>query len=143
MHYQNIKLLLLPLVFLMAACASSHEKKSIPKEYANLVELSPVSGKEVVKSNIYIDSAQVIEEEDRFSLLILGTFPDGCTNIGRAEHQIYTDRISLSLEAWRQPDQMCTQALVTFSFIYRQIPEQSLREAENVTVNETEFTVNQ
>ncbi|MDR8394106.1 hypothetical protein NC796_23360 [Aliifodinibius sp. S!AR15-10] len=143
MHNQNIKLLLLSLGFLTAACASSHEKKSIPEEYANLVELTPVSGQEVIKSNVYIDSAQVIEEEDRLSLLILGTFPDGCTNIGRAEHQIHNDRISLSLEAWRQPDQMCTQALVTFSFLYRQVPEESLREAETVTVNETDFPINQ
>lgn len=133
------------LVALLLGCASSHENTTIPEEYSNVVDLKPApkSNEKVAVSKIYIDSAEVFWRDNEASLLILGTFPDGCTNIGSADYQTRDGTISLTLNAWRKSDQMCTQSLVSFSFIYQQIPEETLREAHTATINGTEFTLNQ
>ena len=129
---------------LLISCSSTQEKNVIPEEYANVVELAPAPDTNTVVSKIYVDSAKVIEREGSTSLLIMGNFPDGCTNIGKAEHQVHDDNtISLMLNGWRNPDQMCTQALVAFSFIYREIPGATLSEADKIQINGTDYPLNQ
>ncbi|MDX1637467.1 MAG: hypothetical protein R3281_05835 [Balneolaceae bacterium] len=129
---------LIPLI-LFAGCASSQENTTIPEEYANTVEITPATGQQSGPSVIYVDSAAVIQRDDRHSLLVMGYFPDGCTHIGNARHTVTDKTISLDLNAWRNPQQMCTQALVAFSFIYSDLPESRLQQASSVTINGTNF----
>lgn len=134
--------LLIAVMLMSISCASSQEQSSIPKEYSNLVELKPADGQQAVAANLYVDSVKVFKRQDRLSLLVMGNFPDGCTNIGTAQHQTDGGNLSLTLEAWRNPDRMCTQALVAFSFIYDQLPEESLKGADSVRINGTDYPIN-
>ncbi|MDZ7689694.1 MAG: hypothetical protein U5K69_00755 [Balneolaceae bacterium] len=93
-------------------------------------------------SPIYVDSVKVMTYKDRLSLVIMGSFPDGCTNIGQATHRVESEGISLQLEGWRNPELTCTQALVSFSFVYSQVPEQVLERADSVNVNNTNYPLN-
>lgn len=131
----------LPVLMVMISCASQ-EKKFVPEEYSDFVELTIPESKKIVESPIYVDSVKVMTYKDRRSLVIMGSFPDGCTHIGQATHQVDSHGISLQLEGWRNPELMCTQALVSFSFVYSQIPEQVLERADSVNVNNTNYPVN-
>ncbi len=122
-------------------CASSHKKSSASEEYTNLVKITP-RGQGAEKSTIYIDSANVIERSGNPALLVTGTFPDGCTSIGSARHDTQNDTLSITLNAWRNSDQMCTQALVIFSFIYREIPPDKLQKSHQININGTDFPLN-
>lgn len=131
------------LVIQGAGCASSQEKNSIPEEYANLVEPNPPTDENAVESTLYVDSVEVIERDDRLSLLIMGNFPDGCTHISEAQHEAEDGNLALHIKAWRNPEQMCTQALVSFSFVYPKLPESRLQQAGTIQINGTEFPVTQ
>lgn len=124
---------------LYIGCASSQEKQAIPEQYDNLVEVNPPKGTNAVESTIYVDSAKVIERDGRLSLLIMGNFPDGCTRISEANHQLSSGTLAIRLKAWRNPDRMCTQALVSFSFVYTKLPDSALNQARSIQINETEY----
>lgn len=128
---------MIPALIYMLACASSKKKPPAPEEeYPNPVQLTPPQKDDKVRpSKIYIDSVRVVDTEHNPVLLIMGIFPDGCTHIGKAGHQISGNSISLALEVWRDPDKMCTQALVPFSFIYRELPEKDLLSANSIQIN--------
>lgn len=128
-------LLLIPVSTLMMACASSQDKSPTPDEYSNLVQLTPPEIENPEESKIYVDSAKVIHSDNTPVLLITGSFPDGCTRVGTADHATRDNILVLEIGAWRDPDMMCTQALVEFSFIYRDIDPERLRHSDSVRIN--------
>lgn len=130
------------LLILLLGCASSKDDSQAPEELSNLVEVvKPEKGKGRQPSQIYIDSVRIIHPDERTSLLIMGSFPDGCTHIGGASHSITEGSVVLTLDVWRDPEQMCTQSLVSFSFIYSDLPEQRLHKTASLRINGKQYTL--
>lgn len=124
-----------------AGCASS-EKKSLDKsKIENLVEIHPPLHKSYTKSKVYIDSVQLIDDNDRRALLVSGSFPDGCTRLDRAAHTVNNGEVELSLSAWRDPEMMCAQVLTPFSFIYNGLAEEELDQRPAILINGTTFEI--
>ncbi|MDX1617396.1 MAG: hypothetical protein R3224_01330 [Balneolaceae bacterium] len=128
-------------MFLMQAAARSQDtpsdSASMEERFPNLVQLvPPAKGEKVQESTIYIDSVRYLSEAARPTLVIHGHLPDGCTHIGSAGHEKSKADLALRLKAWREPDRLCTQALVPFSFLYRALPDEfSLSDYRRVIVN--------
>lgn len=131
----RILMLLLTATIVSFGCASSEKNSNKEKEYPNLVSLNPPEDQKQEESNIYIDTVESITQNKQKALLISGSFPDGCTHLKAAKYSIAEDTLKISLEAWREAEMMCAQVLTSFSFIYDEIPEQSLKSASSVMVN--------
>lgn len=132
----------LALPALVPACASSQESNLTLKErYPDLIQLTPPEKENVPTSKLYVDSVRVESLGEELVLLIRGDLPDGCTHIGSARHAVNETEISLTLDAWSDPELLCTQALVPFTFVYRSIPENELTGRTAITVNETSYTL--
>lgn len=139
-------------LILIAGCSSSKQEKSTDPpaardstnhSYPNLTGLTPPGDNQQVQSaKVYIDSVKRIEGDGKPVLLISGNFPNGCTRLRNAAHTISEGTPSVTLTAWQPADKMCTQALVPFSFIYRQVPPEPLSDAGSVTVNDTQYELN-
>lgn len=138
----RVFLFVIPVLILINSCASSQEKPFEPENYSNLVQLAAPEAERIVESAVYVDSARVMQYKNQSTLLVMGSFPDGCTNIGKASHQLANQHIYLKLEGWRNPENMCTQALVSFSFLYTDIPEQPLQQADSIRINDITFPLN-
>lgn len=134
-------LILFLLTCLSIACASSNDKTTAPEQYPNLVELTPAAGPGIQQTSIYIDSVKIIDREAVPSLLLVGNFPDGCTHIGHADHQFPGRYPSITITAWRDSGASCTQALVSFSYIYKQLPGEYLASIDSVRINQHLYPV--
>lgn len=120
-------LLVIAGLILVPACSSSQTPVSdLKKKYPDLIQLSPPEKDNIQESKIYIDSVRIVTLNSQQALLISGDLPDGCTHVGSVSYNITETVLSISLDAWRDPDMICTQALVSFSFIYRGLPEGTL-----------------
>lgn len=134
-------LILLTGLIVAPACASSQDTFSMLKEkYPDLIQVTSPEKEKVQPSKIYIDSVRVISVDNRKALLIRGNLPDGCTHIGSIDHTITETLLSLSIDAWRDPGQICTQALVSFSFIYQKLPEETLDKYRSAELNGTTYS---
>jgi hypothetical protein len=126
---------------LAAGCASSDkdEGQSGDSNFKNQVKLNPPESQNQQDSKVYIDSVEVVTYNDAKALLISGNFPDGCTHLGKATHTLHNGMLEVSLSAWRDPDQMCIQALTPFSFVYDELTQSdaNLEQRSSVTVNGT------
>jgi len=137
--------LLLTLFLLIATgCSSSQKNADISRnDIPNLVNLSPPAEDiEHVESTIYVDSVKRITLENSTVLLIQGDFPDGCTSIGKAGYDYIDGSAELMIYAWRDPNMLCSQALVPFSFIYSGIPGDSLKSIESIYLNDNSYSLN-
>ena len=133
--------LLLLAGIIAVGCASSDENNdNNEQQIENLVELRSPGEQRHTGSDVYIDSVRLINDNNQTALLVSGSFPDGCTHLGRASHTTLNGQIKLSLSAWRDPDMMCTQVLTPFSFIYSGlVQEKKLKQQSAVLVNGTPF----
>lgn len=131
------------LLLLVIGCRSSQKNAEISRnEIPDLVTLSPPPEDiEHVESTIYVDSVKRITIENSRVLLIQGDFPDGCTSIGRAGYDYIDGTAELTLYAWRNPNMLCSQALVPFSFIYSGIPDDSLKSIETIYLNGNSYSL--
>ena len=134
------KWLWIGIICLILSPASVHSQDrdtvSAPeKRYPGLIQLIPTDSGNAQPSKLYIDTVRIVPQKNRKALLIQGTLPDGCTHIGSAEHTLAGHRLSLVISAWRDPELFCTQALVPFSFIYRDFPDSALNMVDNVVIN--------
>ncbi len=120
------------LTFTLTACSTSEPDNTEQPEYENLTELRAPETQNYESSKVYIDSVSVIEQ----GLLISGNLPDGCSRLHKASHSMQGDSVKISITAWRPTNQMCTQALTPFSFIYQDITQQKLENATDITVNQ-------
>jgi hypothetical protein len=120
----------------MLGCNSTQQEHDPGPNYENLVPLEPPqSNLDLEDSQIYVDSAQKIHHRGQTAILIRGSFPDGCTRLKSAGHQVENDTLKVTIEAWRDPEMMCAQVLTSFSFIYSDIAEAVLGEHEQISVN--------
>ena len=142
MFFPKLPLYLLILTGSVIACASSNDKSTPDEQYPNLVKLTPAEGAGIEPASVYIDSVKLIDYQDEPVLLINGDFPDGCIHIGEAEHQLLDRYPSISITGWRNTEAICTQALVPFSFIYRQLPGEYAASLDSILINDNIYPVN-
>lgn len=96
------------LLVLLAACAPA--AVSAPGA-------APIEGR-IIDTNAIIDQARVIEggQPGAYSIEIHGHFPDGCTELYDVTQTIEGGRIIVTVYSSRDPEAMCTMALVPFSY---------------------------
>lgn len=138
----KLSLLLYTIAVLLLGCASSNDQSTPDERYPNLVELMPEEGVGVQPASIYIDSVKLIDYQREPVLLVKGNFPDGCIHIGGADHQLSDGYPSITITAWKNTEAICTQALVPFSFIYRQLPGEYVTSLDSIFVNNNLYPVN-
>lgn len=135
-------ILLLLLSFLtVAGCSSSDNNRIDSQELSDIVTLNPPKDQSADSAVIYVDSAEIVTHNNSLALLISGDFPDGCTQLEKAEHKWLDDNLSLTVSAWRDPNLSCTQALTPFSFIYEQLSEQELTQLDTLLINDTVYSL--
>ncbi|NGP78132.1 hypothetical protein G3570_15900 [Balneolaceae bacterium YR4-1] len=134
-------LLLLLTTLLLSACASSEKNSNRDMDIQNLVSLNPPGDQNVEESTIYVDSVQAITYENRRALLISGSFPDACTHLASATDSLVQGSVHITLEAWRETDQMCAQVLTSYSYIHSGISADVLSEISSVTINEHTYPI--
>lgn len=130
----RLTVIFLAAVIIIAGCVSSEKNSDNMSSVENLVEVKPPDDNQE-DSKIYIDSVRTVTHDGQKSLLVQGSFPDGCTKLKSAEHTKGEKSVKITIEAWRNPDSMCTQALVSFSFVYDKIDEELINSLSSVTVN--------
>lgn len=136
----NVSLLLF-LLFLIASCFHSSNDYTDSSEISNLTSLNPPEQNEADTATIYIDSVNFVNHNQQRALLISGDFPDGCTHLKNADHTRQSDTFSIELQAWRESEKMCTQALTPFSFIYDKMPEEELSRLDSIQINDEFFSI--
>lgn len=141
----NIYLFAVLSLLLIKGCASSEEKQQIkadaPDSYPHLTELKNPGQTPHKEGKVYIDSVnQVTAADPKKSLLISGRLADGCTYLDTVTHHIEDHSLIVHLSAWRETHAMCTQALVPFSFLYRNFDNEELDKYSQVIINEKTYT---
>jgi len=139
----RLTILLLFCCITLMGCISSDKNSDDKSSYQNLVTLNFPQQQKEDSSVVYIDSVHIITRNKANSLMISGSFPDGCTQLKQAEHNIADNQLNLTLKAWRDSDKMCTQALTPFSFIYDKIDEGTLSAFSSVTINDRIYPIQQ
>lgn len=130
------------LIVISCGCAPSQQNEDPEELYQNLVTLNPPEDQSSREdSQVYLDSVDIISSQDRQSLVIHGSFPDGCTSLDSAEHSLHNDTLTVNLSAWRNPDLMCSQVLTQFTFIYNKLKDQEFINLSTVIVNGTTFNI--
>lgn len=136
-----VKFLHLMLLILIAAgCAPSSNNENNKKEFPNLVTLEQPNNQPHQPSIVYIDSVKQISGRQKPSLLISGTFPDGCTKLKEVSHHIEKDSLFLHFKSWKNPNTMCSQVLTPFSFIYDKLTKKEITAHSNVIINATSYS---
>lgn len=134
-------IILIASTLLVSACASSEKNSNKEEEYPNLVNLNPPGDRAKEASNIYIDSVETVNYKNRQALLISGSFPDACTHLSAASDTLVNGNLEITLEAWRETDQMCAQVLTSFSYIYSDISQEILSDLSSVRVNDRSYPI--
>ncbi|MDZ7716034.1 MAG: hypothetical protein U5J95_07465 [Balneolaceae bacterium] len=132
--------LLLVLSVFVTSCISSEKNTDNMPSYQNLVEVVPPDSNQK-ESKVYIDSVEIVSHKNAKAFLIQGSFPDGCTKLKSASHNMSEGTFFISLKAWRNPDSMCTQALTPFSFIYDKVAQENISGLSSVDVNGKSYSV--
>lgn len=141
-RHSKLRLLAFTIItFLLAiGCASSSQNSNNPDSYENLVSIEQPDDEPNRPSKVYIDSVNTVTENNKETLLISGTFPDACTKISSVTHHTQNDSLHLDIEAWRNPDQMCSQVLTPFSYLYDQLSDEELDSYSQVIINNTAYS---
>jgi hypothetical protein len=127
-------------LFMIFGCASSNPK--LTDSYPNLTELQQPEGTPHQEGKVYIDSLKQITIEEENALLMSGKLADGCTHLRAVSHQETKDRtLHLKVTAWRHADKMCTQALVPFSYIYRELSDSQINHYSDILINEKKSSI--
>lgn len=129
------------LLVLMIGCAKSESGNAQQTTYPNLTQLSPPDIQEYTDSKVYVDSVKVIDRDNQKALLIYGNLSNGCTRLHKASHSIENDFLQLTLTGWQPEGKMCSQALVPYSFIYEQVPQEQLERFETVNINGNSYSI--
>lgn len=125
---------------MISGCASSDPK--LTDSYPNLTELQQPEGTPHQEGKVYIDSLKQITLEEENALLIFGKLADGCTHLRAASHQETKDStLHLKVTAWRHADKMCTQALVPFSYIYRELSNSQINHYSDILINGKKYSL--
>ena len=135
-------LLIVLSIFFLTGCASSDNKseKKQKKSYPNLVQLQQPGDAPPEQGKVYIDSVAQVTTAGGPGLLISGDFADGCTHLQSVTHRVQNDSLSLELSAWRSADDMCTQALVPFTYIYEGMSKQQMTGFSQITIQDNTYS---
>jgi hypothetical protein len=115
-------------------------QKNIPRDSLdNLIELQEPGDQPHEPSKVYIDSVRKLKVDKQLVLVIRGSFPDGCSYLESVDHNIDNGDLYLELDAWRDAEKMCTQALSPFTYIYDKITEDELSEYSSVIINDSVY----
>lgn len=128
------------ILFLAGCASSSNNEKEKEEALPNLVTLQQPKDQPHEASRVYIDSVKQITADKKTVLLISGTFPDACTYLQEATHQINDGSLYLHFSAWKNPETMCAQVLTSFSFIYDELSEKELSAHSQVIINDTSYS---
>lgn len=127
-------------LFMAAGCASSDPE--LPDSYPNLTELQQPESTPYQEGKVYIDSLKQITIEEGKALLISGKLADGCTHLRDITHQETEDSaLRVKVTAWRHADKMCTQALVSFSYIYREVSNSQMNHYSDILINGKKYSL--
>ncbi len=125
---------------MISGCASSDPK--LTDSYPNLTELQQPEDVPHQEGKVYIDSLKQITLEEGNAFLISGKLADGCTHLRDVTYQETEDRtLHLKVTAWRHADKMCTQALVPFSYIYRELSNFQINNYSDILINGKKYSL--
>lgn len=126
--------------FMISGCASSDPK--LTDSYPNLTELQQPEGTPHQDGKVYIDSLKKITLEEGNAFLISGKLADGCTYLQTISHkETEENTIHLEVTAWRHADKICTQALVPFSYIYRELSNSQIDHYSEIFINGKKYSI--
>ncbi|MEL7833794.1 hypothetical protein [Fodinibius sp. Rm-B-1B1-1] len=138
----RLLLIFISIAGLIIGCASSSKNSDKIDSLEHLVAIEQPDDEPNEMAKVYIDSLKTIQHNNTRSLLIHGTFPDGCTKLRAVSHHLDGDSLSMDISAWRNPNMMCTQALTPFSYLYDGITEEELNSHKQIFINGTPFSLN-
>lgn len=111
------------------------------ESYKNLVTIQKPDDEPYQQSKVYIDSVKKITDNSKPVLVVSGTFPDACTKLQNVNHRTAGDSLYLDIQAWRNPDMMCSQVLTPFSYIYDSIAEKELNAHAKIIINGSSYSL--
>jgi hypothetical protein len=116
-----IGLTLALIVMLVAACApaAAPEPTPLPAPEEPVLPEEPITGPGQGErgQNAFVDEIDVLILESfpvQVNVVVRGNLPDGCTYLDEVEEEREGNTIKLTLWTTRDPDAMCTMALVPF-----------------------------
>jgi len=132
--------------FMLNACASSKGDFDplTQKEESMLIVLKQPDSKQYESAKVYLSSVKKRIYDGKSGLLITGQFANGCSTLMDVSHQIKDQKstISFSLEAWQPGTAMCTQQLVPFSYLYSDLPKETLQKLESYEFDNKTHAIN-
>lgn len=87
-----------------------------PQNWVSIDTMSIGAGKQVSIGNVYLNRVSRAMYKTQFGYLIEGDFPDGCSSLHAVDLVFDGDTVSISASSKRDPNAMCTQALVPFNY---------------------------
>ncbi len=84
-----------------------------------LLPPKPAIGEGMIQGMAYVDTVTVLAEAapGTATLQVLGNLADGCTELAGHESVVTDDQLAVTLYTSRDPNLMCTQALVPFDTV--------------------------
>jgi len=136
-------LLLFLTVLAGIACSSQNNIKNLTDgEQDKLIQLKEPDSKTYEKQPLYITSVQQKKYNGENILLIKGNLPNGCTHLMQIKHELKNRQTVLfNMTAWKEPGTMCTQQLVPFTYVYKDLPPGKLRSLTHFQYNNETFNI--
>jgi hypothetical protein len=93
--------------------------------------LSTPEGSDFKESIVYINEIRKVRVDGELVLWVKGAYPNGCTQLYKASHSLKDQHtLILNLKGWTPTDRICTQALVPYTFIYRKLEPNTLKQLD-------------
>ncbi len=101
---------------------------SAPIDSNDYIQLKPPDQNQATTSaTVFLESVDRIARPDTAFIIIRGNFSNGCSHLQNVTHSIENHVLRLNFEAWRPKDEMCTQVLTPFSYLYTAIPAEEIQ----------------
>jgi len=86
------------------------------ENWVTIDTMAIAAGKQMSIGNVYLSRVSRAMYKTQFGYLIEGDFPDGCSSLHAVDLVFDGDMVSINARSKRDPNAMCTQALVPFSY---------------------------
>jgi inhibitor of cysteine peptidase len=117
MKKYRLFVIILALVVMISACTPAGAEPTPQPPAAPPEEPMPVPGEGERGQNAYVDEIDVMLLESfpvQVNVRVQGNLPDGCTYLDEIEEQREGNTITVTIWTVRDPEAMCTMALVPF-----------------------------
>jgi hypothetical protein len=84
--------------------------------WVTIDSLTTDTGKQVSIASVYVSKVSRALYKSQFGFLLEGDLPDGCSSLSSVDLVFEGDVVLIHARSRRDPNAMCTQALVPFSF---------------------------